>query len=157
MRRVDAFTLAEMIVALLLTIMVLSISYSAYFIVSKTVRYAIISADECGDVLFVNDAINNMVKKSQQIDKIDSTVYFSSEIHNDQMSYSNNSIVIKKGSITDSVVLPSSIKIAYLGDKLLNKRFVSAINLTVQAGDTSIGFIYRKDYAADFFINNQKH
>ena len=157
MKRVRAFTLAEMIIALLLTVIIISAAFAGYVMVSKSAHKIMTQTNYFSDILKVDQIFRNRSQQSNDIIYLDSTFLFNNRKSNDRIRDADSSLIYSSASIVDSFSLNASLNPILLQDTGLNiKEGIREIYFTIYSGDSEIVFHYTKTYAADYFMNYSK-
>jgi len=155
MRKLKSFTIAELLIAMILTLIVISLGHQGYTIISRTTQLQMTRLKYVSDILQLNRLIDNCVEKANQISHTDSVLLFdqNQSIYADsgefKYAYGNNQVDVFK--------LTSAISFEEFSDSLLVKNnSVNLIRLSIECQDTQLIFLFPKQYASDFFMNNSK-
>lgn len=157
MKRIAAFTLAEMIIALLLTIIVISAAFSGYTMVYRSAQKIMTQTNYFADILKVDQIFRNRGQQSTDISLADSSILFRNQITTDTIKDVDSNLIYGSINMIDSFTLTAHLTPFFLLDTNLTKNnSIQEIRFSVYSGDSEITFQYPKVYAADYFINSSK-
>jgi prepilin-type N-terminal cleavage/methylation domain-containing protein len=158
MKRAAAFTLIEIIIAMILSGLAITLSYSILHITTTISGEVSKMITKSHDILHLNQILLDQVVNAKRIDNPETNTL--------EMTFNNrvksrivlvDSLFTIDGDINDSIYFSGSYGFVFLSDSLLEQDYVSSLFLKFNSEVASIEFHYNKTYSADFYINNQKH
>lgn len=154
MKRISAFTLMEVIIVMIISMIVVSLTYKTLDIVSMQYRQFSKSRKHIYELSLLETLLTKDFANSEYLKRMNDGVMCKYRDKNVVYTFNDGFIVRSEGTITDTFnIMPREIKY-YFSDKEVkntNSYIDKVAFVYVQEG--SKFFIYKKVYAADFFLN----
>ena len=155
-RRLPAFTLIELIIAMALSGIVIGIIYSSYMIIEKQYNLIKLRDQKISQIKNLNFMLENDFKECESIIKNLNEISLKKEGNINFIVYhfEENYIIRNKLNNLDTFwVKTKDLEANFLNQEINSKNFIDELKIELIAFDENIVFNLNKNYASDAFLN----
>lgn len=155
-RRLPAFTLIELIIAMALSGIVIGIIYSSYMIIEKQYNLIKLRDQKISQIKNLNFMLENDFKECESIIKNLNEISLKKEGNSNFIVYNfeENYIIRNKLNNLDTFwVKTKDLEANFLNQEINSKNFIDELKIELIAFDENIVFNLNKNYASDAFLN----
>lgn len=149
--RIPAFTLVEIIIVLLLTLLVVNIVFVGYNHFEKYRAIQYIQTQRLEDILTVKTGLLNCFEQASKIKKEDNKVFFMDSVVFASCEFMDNTILIKRGSRVDNLNLKIN-NLKFVGSQ--DHIYIEGISFGLDP--EGIKFQFRKCYGSVLKFNTKE-
>lgn len=156
MRKIDAFTLMEVIIVMIISMIVISLTYKTLDIVSMQYRQFSKNSKQVYELSLMETLLTKDFANSEYVKRVSNGMICRFKRKSILYIFDNSSMIRVEGAVSDTFnIVPNDVRY-YFSDKNVSNinGYIDRVVFMSNLSNSKL-FTYRKIYASDFLLNTQ--
>lgn len=156
MRKIDAFTLMEVIIVMIISMIVISLTYKTLDIVSMQYRQFNKNSKQVYELSLMETLLTKDFANSEYVKRVSNGMMCGFKRKSILYTFDDSSMIRVEGAVSDTFnIVPNNVRY-YFSDKNVSNinGYIDRVVFVSNLSNSKL-FTYRKIYASDFLLNTQ--